>query len=92
MNPLEKNTISVVLQANEAGEWTNEVRVTSNEGATDSAEATTTIVQPELSITKTGPETALLNENFDYTIEVSNVGDGAAARNTTDSRHAARMA
>ncbi len=82
MNPLEKNTISVVLQANEAGEWTNEVRVTSNEGATDSAEATTTIVQPELSITKTGPETALLNENFDYTIEVSNIGDGSAANTT----------
>ena len=82
MNPLAKTTISVVLQADEAGEWVNEVRATSNEGATASAEATTTVVQPELSITKTGPETALLNASFDYTIEVSNIGDGAA-RNTT---------
>ena len=81
-NPLEKTTISVVLQANEAGEKVNEVRATSNEGATASDEATTAVVQPELTITKTGPETALLNASFDYTIEVSNVGDGAA-RNTT---------
>ena len=81
-NPLEKTTISVVLQANEAGEKVNEVRATSNEGATASDEATTSVVQPELSITKTGPETALLNASFDYTIEVSNIGDGAA-RNTT---------
>ena len=53
--------------------------MSSTEGASASAEATTTVVQPILAITKAGPITALLNESFAYTITVTNDGDGVAA-------------
>ena len=77
-NPFETTSISVVLRANQAGDWTNAVAVTSTEGATASAEATTTVVQPVLAITKTGPATALINETFAYNITVTNDGNGVA--------------
>ena len=77
-NPLGTTTVTVVLRANQAGDWTNMVGVSSTEGASAEAEATTTVVQPELSITKTGPASALINESFAYTITVTNDGNGAA--------------
>ena len=82
LNPDETSSVSVVLQTNQTGEWTNQVAVSSTEGATASAEAATTVVQPALAITKIGPETALINEIFAYTITVSNTGTGVA-ENTT---------
>ena len=78
LNPDESSSVSIVLQANQTGDWTNQVTVTSAEGATATAEATTTVVQPTLALTKTGPATALLNAEFDYTITVTNNGDGDA--------------
>ncbi len=81
-NPADRRSISVVLQASQIGNWTNEVAVSSTEGATASAEATTTVVQPALSITKIGPATALINESFAYTITVSNNGSGTAGNTT----------
>lgn len=82
LNPDDTSSVSVVLQANQTGSWTNEVSVSSTEGATASAEATTEVVQPELAITKIGPETALINDIFAYTITISNTGTGVA-ENTT---------
>ena len=82
LNPDETSSVSVVLQTNQTGEWTNQVAVSSTEGATASAEAATMVVQPALAITKIGPETALINEIFAYTITVSNTGTGVA-ENTT---------
>ena len=78
LNPDERATVTIVLRADQTGDWTNQATVTSAEGATDSAEATTTVVQPVLALTKSGPATALLNANFDYTITVTNNGDGDA--------------
>ena len=40
------------------------------------------MVQPMLAITKTGPATALLNAEFEYTITVTNNGDGDATGTT----------
>ena len=82
LNPDERSTVEIVLRADQTGDWTNQATVTSAEGATDSAEATTTVVQPVLALTKSGPATALLNANFDYTITVTNNGDGAATSAT----------
>ena len=78
LNPDDRSTVTIVLRADQTGDWTNQATVTSAEGATDSAEATTTVVQPVLALTKSGPATALLNANFDYTITVTNNGDGDA--------------
>ena len=82
LNPDESSTVSVVLQANQTGDQTNRVTVTSTEGASATAEATTTVLQPLLALTKTGPATALLNAEFDYTITVTNNGDGDATGTT----------
>ncbi len=78
LNPTESTTVEIALQADEAGEWTNAVNVTSVEGALANAEATTKVVEPTLTIAKAGPETAVLNAEFDYTITVTNVGEGVA--------------
>ena len=78
LNPTESTTVEIVLQADEAGEWTNTVDVTSVEGALANGEATTRVVEPTLTIEKVGPETAVLNAEFDYTITVTNVGEGVA--------------
>ena len=82
LNPDESSTVSIVLQANQTGDQTNRVTVTSTEGASANAEATTTVLQPLLALTKTGPSTALLNAEFDYTITVTNNGDGDATGTT----------
>ncbi len=78
LNPDETSSVSVVLQANQTGSWTNQVAVSSTEGAEATAEAATTVVRPELTVTKIGPDTALINEIFAYTITVSNTGTGVA--------------
>ncbi len=82
LNPTERRSIAVVLRADQTGNWTNQVAVSSTEGATASAEATTTVVRPALTITKTGPETALINESFAYIVTVSNDGTGVAGNTT----------
>ena len=82
LNPDQETSVAIVLQANQTGDWTNQVTVTSAEGATATDEAATTVVQPTLAITKTGPATALLNAEFEYTITVTNNGDGDATGTT----------
>ena len=82
LNPDEQTTVEIVVTADEPGVWVNQATATSAEGATDSSEATTTVVQPMLEIAKDGRATALLNTDFDYTITVTNVGDGEATGTT----------
>ena len=78
LNPDQETSVEIVLQVNQTGAWANRVTVTSAEGASATDEATTTVVQPKLALTKTGPATALLNAEFEYTITVTNNGNGAA--------------
>ena len=82
LNPDDQTTVEIVVTADEPGDWVNRATATSAEGATDSSEATTTVVQPMLEISKEGPATALLNTDFNYTITVTNVGDGEATGTT----------
>ena len=82
LNPDDQTTVEIVVTADVPGDWVNQVTATSAEGATDSSEATTTVVQPMLEISKEGPATALLNTEFNYTITVTNVGDGEATGTT----------
>ena len=50
------------------------------DAANDSACAqTTTLQRPELTITKTGPASALVGDEFAYTLTVANTGSGAAS-------------
>ena len=82
LSPHQTTSVEIILQANQTGAWTNQVTVTSAEGASATDEATTVVVQPELALTKTGPATALLNAEFEYTITVTNNGNGPATGTT----------
>ncbi len=71
-------TVEIVLQATQPGAQVNSVRATSAEGASDDDSVVTQVVRPVLAVTKTGPESALINTDFDYSITVENIGDGTA--------------
>jgi uncharacterized repeat protein (TIGR01451 family) len=71
-------TVEVVLQATQPGVQVNSVNATSAEGASDESTATTQVVRPVLAVSKTGPESALINTDFEYSITVENIGDGTA--------------
>jgi uncharacterized repeat protein (TIGR01451 family) len=78
LNQGQLATVEIVLQANQPGAQVNSVSATSAEGASDDAMAVTQVVRPVLAVTKTGPESVLVNTDFEYSITVSNVGDGTA--------------
>jgi uncharacterized repeat protein (TIGR01451 family) len=72
MAPLASKTITLVLSGDQVGTWTDTVVVTSAEGATAQASATTIVELPSLSITKTGPAKIGLFSTATYTITVTN--------------------
>jgi uncharacterized repeat protein (TIGR01451 family) len=65
---------TLVLEAMEAGSWTNEVEVTCAEGVTDMDDATTEVVLPTIAIMKDGPSEIYVFSNATYTITVENTG------------------
>jgi uncharacterized repeat protein (TIGR01451 family) len=67
-------SLTLVVQANMAGSWTNVVGVTCAEGVSDEASATTIVELPTISITKTGPAKAGLLSSVTYTLTVANIG------------------
>ena len=80
----EINTVTVnrTPQAGDPDPLTNTVTASatgdiSDIGVTDTAECTTDILNPEISITKDCPETALVGEDITYTITIQNIGDEA---------------
>lgn len=75
LGPNQSRSIPVVLRATRRGRICNTASVTSANAARVSAEACTTIVQPGLQVTKTGPPEQFIGKNADYTITVINIGD-----------------
>lgn len=74
--------ITIRFTADQVGTWTNNVRVTSAEGISDDARATTEIYgEAVLDITKTGPAEVTQGDDAQYTITVKNNGT-IAAKNT----------
>ena len=82
LNQGDLATVQVVLRADAAGVHENTVTATSAEGGSAGDSAITQVVQPVLGVTKTGPDTVLIGSNVDYTITISNVGDGDALNAT----------
>ncbi len=78
MDPKTTRSYSIVLQANTIGTWINRTQLTSTGNPNVDATATTLVVQPTLTITKTGPGQANLGQDFSYDMVVRNPGDGAA--------------
>ncbi len=77
-----RRTIELVLSADRPGVWVNTATATSAEGASDEDTATVLVVRPVLGVAKTGPESALINTDFSYSITVTNNGDGEATNVT----------
>ena len=75
----ESRTIMAAATADAAGDYSLPVSVTSAEGATADASVDTTIVAPDLAVTKTvSADSFLVGEQVTFTIEVTNNGDGSA--------------
>ncbi|MCF6150047.1 MAG: DUF11 domain-containing protein [Candidatus Kuenenia sp.] len=78
--PGESRTATLNVTAEEIGEYHNVATAVADGGLSVESNKTTTVVQqPELKITKTGPEKIYLGRNITYDISVSNVGNGPAA-------------
>jgi len=67
-------TFAMTVKGNQAGTFENVVVVTSAEGSTDTARASTTILAPAVSITKTGPSAIPSGFTRPYTLSVTNTG------------------
>ena len=72
-------SIMVAVSADAAGAYSLPVSITSAEGATADASVDTTVVAPDLAVTKTASaDSFLVGEEVTFTIEVTNNGDGPA--------------
>ncbi len=75
----ESRRFSIKLRANRTGAYVNKAVATSATGLRAESEATlTTVRQPVLVITKSGPQRQFLGRSLTYEITVLNKGDGPA--------------
>ena len=75
LGPNQTRTLPVILRATRRGRVCNSATATSVNAGRVTAEACTSIVQPGLQVTKSGPPEQFIGKNADYTITVINVGD-----------------
>ena len=80
----QSKKIVASLVASKTGTFTNTATVSSDNTDSAQASATTTVVAPALSITKTGPSRQYLGKNLKYTITVTNHGDAPAVNLVLD--------
>lgn len=75
----ESKPLEICVEATRKGSFTHRVNAAADGGLTaESADVTTMVKEPVLTITKTGPERTYGGRNINYEITVSNVGDGIA--------------
>ncbi len=73
--PLDSTTLSLTLQATQAGHWTNRATASSAEGISVEATAVTDVgTTNQVSLTKTGPAQVNQGANAVYTIVATNTG------------------
>ena len=76
----ESKSVTLTVSSDTAGDYVNQVSVTSDEGETGSAEAYTTVQSPTVTVTKTAnPGTILVGEQTTFTITATNDGEGFAS-------------
>ncbi|HAI12195.1 MAG TPA: hypothetical protein DCM28_10860 [Phycisphaerales bacterium] len=69
---------TVNAKATKTGTFTNAASANAVGGLTANASSTTNVLSPDLKITKTGPAMRFLGRPVDYTITVTNTGNGVA--------------
>jgi len=77
--PGESKEVKYNAAAAKTGEFVNKAKVTSTQGVTAEASATTMVHQPVLAITCKAPDQQFMGRKFDVCYTVSNTGDAAAA-------------
>ena len=77
----ESKVASFTVKANRTGTFVNTATAAADGGLTASAECTTTVTQPVLAVTKSGPGKRYIGRPAEYQITVTNTGD-APARDT----------
>jgi uncharacterized repeat protein (TIGR01451 family) len=80
--PGESRDVKYVATASNTGKLVATAKVTSAEGVTADASATTTVHQPVLTITCKAPDQQFLGRKFDVCYTVSNTGDAPATGST----------
>ena len=78
LNPGKSKTVTTKLKAAKSGNYESTVKATAAGGLKSNATKSTKVSQPKLAITKTGTKKLYAGSNIDYTISVSNTGDGVA--------------
>jgi len=77
MKPGESREINFLGYGAKKGTYKNVATATASNTASVSAAATTVLLQPSLTITKTGPDSQLIGKTATYNITVGNPGDTA---------------
>lgn len=74
----QSREIPLTLRATRSGSFTNQATATGANGLSATAAANVVVRQPQLEIVKTGPELRYVGRPIEYTITVTNKGDGEA--------------
>ena len=82
--PGESKKVKYTAAASTTGKLVNNAKVTSTQGVSAEASATTTVHQPVLAITCKATEQQFMGRKFDVCYTVSNTGDAAAAGTTLE--------
>jgi uncharacterized repeat protein (TIGR01451 family) len=82
--PGESKEVKYTAAASATGKLVNNAKVTSTQGVTAEASATTMVHQPVLAITCKATEQQFMGRKFDVCYTVSNTGDAAAAGTTLE--------
>jgi uncharacterized repeat protein (TIGR01451 family) len=78
LRPGQPRAINVAFQSESLGAVTNRATLTTDEGQTDEKQTVTQVTQPQIKLTKSGPETAVKNVPITYQLRVTNPGNGPA--------------
>ena len=73
-----ERTVALTVTAAAVGDWVNRARVETGEGLSAEAQAPTRIASAAISISKTGPSTAILGAQVPYSMTVQNTGSMSA--------------
>lgn len=78
LGPGQAKEVRFSAKASRTGSFTNSASVTADGGLSAQSSCTTTVRQPVLQVTKTGPGERYIGRNADFDITVTNTGDGPA--------------
>lgn len=78
LGPKQSRDFTVAAKASESGEFTNTATATAEGGISVKDSATTKVMKPVLTVTKTGPDRRFIGRPAEFEIVVKNTGDGEA--------------